>query len=252
MFSLIRQNALVLIPSPPFATCVAQANLPLEQRLLVLGEICFKTLNVVVVFVREVLSVLHLKSASPHRHKLAFENLHWIRLCRWLRQSKGFILSGTVMLVRLPSSEIQFESQVTGSVVVRTASVLNQMVHFRSIADVREVYIRKSGCASSRKHPPAVVVCNCVLVASADKKSASIFQQTLFELRTGFLGAFELLFSPLLHVILVERRLALSVRYTWTACEGLVIGSQTCGENSLGLDLVDVIFESHCFVVALY
>ena len=65
------------------------------------------------------------------------------------------------------------------------------------------------------------------------------------------MSTFELLFGPLDHVILIEGWLALSIRNASTASKRLIIRSETGSENSLGLVLVDVIFESHSFVVAL-
>ena len=66
------------------------------------------------------------------------------------------------------------------------------------------------------------------------------------------MSALKLLFGPLLHVLGIERRLTLGVRYPSAACERLVIWTQTSGKDGLGLSFVDVILKRHSFVVALY
>ena len=97
---------MLFVPSPLFAPSVAQTNLPLEQRFLVFCEFRLETLHIVIVLIREVLSVFHLESASPNRHELTFEDLDWVWLRGWLGQTERFILLGAAVLVDFPRPQI--------------------------------------------------------------------------------------------------------------------------------------------------
>lgn len=97
---------MVFVPSPLFAPSFAQTNLPLEQRFLVFCEFRLETLDVVIIFIREVLSVFHLESTSPNRHELTLEDLDWVWLSGWLGQTKRLILLGAAVLVNFPRPKI--------------------------------------------------------------------------------------------------------------------------------------------------
>ena len=93
-------------------------------------NLSLKTLNVVPVHVGVVFSVLHLKRSSLYRHELSLEDLNRVWLSIWFWQSKRFCLLNRILIVYFPCSEVHFEIEVGGGVIVWSSCMLNEMIDF--------------------------------------------------------------------------------------------------------------------------
>jgi len=133
------------VPSPIFAPSDSQAGLPLQEHFLALGLCRLEAAHVVVVSVREGLSVLWIEDATFKGQELPLKSLNRVALlCRsWIL--KWLIVPGHLW-IRLVSPEVCLEIDVLGRMVVVSLCMLDQMIDRRCVSVHHHIDRLESRC----------------------------------------------------------------------------------------------------------